>query len=326
MSFDVTLLYGNILATDKSSTVRFQNNIQSLFSRVRLMYGATPLEDIIGYNQIVRSLTEWTGNAPDGVLTQSSIHEGIGSYHYGMSGQNTTDAAFISGVNDTSALPGLVNTRQAVIQGVSTVLDASQNTYPQPTLGQGFGVVPAGKDVNAPVITGAGNNNLILRTNPVRRYQIQFALGMFTQNKLIPTKFMASQLSIEITLANAAECIFAPSAVNTGISYQVSNVNLIPEILEFDSSYDEMFLRGLQDRGVPIKFSTWNNYKFGINGATANLQIQERSRSVKAIFAMQRRDPVSFTTDSGASFFNTATGVADGLNTLQEYQYRIGGR
>lgn len=87
-----------------------------------------------------------------------------------------------------------------------------------------------------------------------------------------------------------------------------------------------MFLRGLMDRGVPIKFSTWNNYKFGVTGSTANLQIQERSRSVKAIFALQRRDPVAFNFDSGASFFNTAANVADGTVTLQEYQYRIGGR
>jgi hypothetical protein len=289
------------------------------------MYGATPLEDIIGYNQIVRSLTEWTGNAPDGVLTQSSIHEGIGSYSNGMSGHISTDAALTSGVADSSALPGLVNTRQAYIQGVSTIIDPTQATYPAPPRGMGFGVVPAGTLAVSPAITGAGTADLILTTNPVRRYQVQFALGLFTQNKLIPTKFMASQLAIEITLANAAECIFAPVAANSP-SYQITNVNLIPEILEFDASYDEMFLRGLMDRGVPIKFSTWNNYKFGVTGSTANLQIQERSRSVKAIFALQRRDPVSFTTDSGASFFNTATNVADGAISLQEYQYRIGGR
>jgi len=87
-----------------------------------------------------------------------------------------------------------------------------------------------------------------------------------------------------------------------------------------------MFLKGLMSGGVPIKFSTWNNYKFGVTGATANLQIQERSRSVKSIYAMQRRDPTTFTTDSGATFFNTAANVTSGQVTLQEYQYRIGGR
>lgn len=288
------------------------------------MYGATPLEDIIGYGQIVRSLTEWTGNAPDGVVTQSSIHEGIGSYYNGASGVINGAAASTSGVTRSARIPGLVNTRQALIQGVSTVYAAFAGTYPAPPTGQGFGTVPAGTLTNAPVLTV---NNQILDSNPVRRYQVQFALGLFNQEKLIPTKFMASQLAIEITLANAAECIFIqPLSTVTSASYQITNVNLIPEILEFDASYDEMFLKGLMDRGVPIKFSTWNNYKFGVSGSTANLQIQERSRSVKSIFAMQRRDPPTFTTDTGASFFNSATQVANGLISLQEYQYRIGGR
>lgn len=93
-----------------------------------------------------------------------------------------------------------------------------------------------------------------------------------------------------------------------------------------------MFLKGLMNGGVPIKFATWNNYKATISGSTANIQIQERGRSVKSIFALQRRDTPAFTSDSGASFFCTGTTANTGLttttgnNTLQEYQYRIGGR
>jgi hypothetical protein len=102
---------------------------------------------------------------------------------------------------------------------------------------------------------------------------------------------------------------------------------LIPEILEFDASYDESFLRGLQTTGVPIKYATWNNYRFSNGvGSTANLQIQERSRSVKAIFCMQKREQASLIRDSGATFFNTDTTTLDGASTLQDYQYRIGGR
>lgn len=41
------------------------------------------------------------------------------------------------------------------------------------------------------------------------------------------------------------------------INYCVSNVNLIPEILEFDASYDTAFLQGLQNGGVPLKFCSW---------------------------------------------------------------------
>ena len=68
---------------------------------------------------------------------------------------------------------------------------------------------------------------------------------------------MASQLAIEITLENAAACIIAKAGTATGSTptYTVQNVNLIPEMLEFDASYDSMFLKGLREGGVPLKFS-----------------------------------------------------------------------
>jgi hypothetical protein len=108
-------------------------------------------------------------------------------------------------------------------------------------------------------------------------------------------------------------------------TFELNNVNLIPEILEFDASYDESFLRGLQSGGVPIKFATWNNYRFTASrSSTFNLQIQERARSVKSIFALNRRQNGAFVNDNGASFFTT-TSKAD-ATTLQDFQFRIGGR
>lgn len=63
---------------------------------------------------------------------------------------------------------------------------------------------------------------------------------------------MASQLAIEITLEREDACIFSLPGLATGNqpTYGVGNVNLIPEILVFDSSYDAMFLKGLQEGGV----------------------------------------------------------------------------
>lgn len=54
-----------------------------------------------------------------------------------------------------------------------------------------------------------------------------------------------------------------------------------------------------------------------------NLLIQERSRSVKALFAVQKRPTTGFQYDSGASFFDTTTA---GPSSLQQFQWRIGGR
>ena len=312
LEFDVTIEYAPG-ATEKTA-VRFQNNIQSIFSRVRLLYGSTPLEDIPNYNVIVRALTEWTGSdalGPD----QTSITDGIGGINSGLSGAVLVEAANASG----NGVAQMCIVRQKYIHGINTRGNADD-------IGGacGFGSVP-----NGTVATGFAGA-AFKATNPIRRYQVQLALGMLTQEKLIPTKFMASQLAIEITLAQPNECMIwttnvdpAPTVTPT---YRLKNINLIPEILEFDASYDESFLRGLQNGGVPIKFATWNNFKFTASGsATFNLQIQERSRSVKAIFALNRRQNGSFVNDNGASFFTTTSNKTDGT-TLQDFQFRIGGR
>jgi len=374
LEFDVTMLYTP--SDTEFSILRFQNNIQSIFNRVRLLYGATPIEDIPYYNVIVRQLTEWTGTNQMAAPDQFSITDGIGGIAPGNSGQQFTTNNTVTGARQPL---NYINVRQKHIHGIDMSCSGGFNT---PAVGQappltvtpttidgptalitsGHGVVPNQSAGTAPLtlqsasITGATQlHTAIQGGNPTRRYQVQLALGIFNQEKLIPTKFMASQLAIEITLENPQACMYYTPSVTflngaggppftstinlapigtpsaTPPSYQVTNVNLIPEILEFDASYDESFLKGLQTGGVPIKFATWNNYRFSNNGVSSiNLQIQERSRSVKAIFCMQRRAPETFGTDSGAAFFNTAIGTTAapgvGASTFQEYQYRIGGR
>ena len=256
-----------------------------------MLYGATPIEDIINYNVIVRNLTEWTATNQECAMDQSTIADGIGGTSYGV-----YKAA------DTAALThGFVVARQNHIQGID-------QTHTNAT----------------PVLAGAGYvPNQSPTGSCTRRYQINFALGLFTQDKLIPTKFMASQLAIELTLENVASCLFARGTLTANPTYSVGNVNLIPEIMEFDSSYDAMFLKGLRDGGVPIKFSSWHTFIFGTGGSSnVNLLVQERSRSVKALFVVQRLGTSDITRDSGATFFSTTLGEG----TLQNFQFRIGGR
>lgn len=315
--FDVTL--ENTPAAGEF--VRFQNNIQSIFSRGRILYGATPLEDIPEYNVMVRCVTEWTSTNQQGTYDATSIAEGIGGVAQGTSGRTTNIAA-----SNGELVSTLVNVRQAYIHG-------SSNQSGSAVVPAGNGIVPNG------TVTAAGTvYTTNSKINPKRRYQVQLAFGLLNQDKLIPTKFMASQLAIELTLANVKDCIIGGKTVVTAgtgvvsapantVSYSVTNVNMIPEILEFDASYDESFLRGLQSGGVPIKFATWNQFNFSTSAQNAfNLQIQERSRSVKAIFAMQRRANTVVETDSGACFYTSNTSKGVNPQTLQQYQYRIGGR
>lgn len=265
-------------------------------------------------------------------MDQGTITDGIGN--------NTLGMAF-------NAQFGVLNTRSNIIQGSSFGVDPTPTGSFDYSVGKGVagisGVAPAGVLSATPIAwyeTGSSTSTPVPTVIVTRRYQVQLALGLMTQEKLIPTKYMASQLAIEITLETVQNSVVAdffgstsPSPANSSylissfestINYCVSNVNLIPEILEFDASYDTAFLQGLQNGGVPLKFSSWHTFLFSsASSSNVNLLIQERSRSVKSIFTVQRLGQPNLRVDNGATFFDTSLTTG---GTLQNYQYRVGGR
>lgn len=289
LSFDVDLI--GVGATPAGAAgLRFQNNIQSLFERVEIKYGATHLEDINNYNLIVRPMSEWTAtNNYD--FDQTSIAEGLGGVTTAPFYPSTTGAA-----PTTPFAVGLSSIRQRYIQGIDGTGTGQTGTITNPT--GGFGI-----------------------RNTRRRYCVQLMTGLMQQRKLIPLKWMASQFSLLITLAQPNKCIVANSDTATGATYSITNVNFIPELLEFDSSFDAYLLAGLKNGGMPIKYSTWRNYSSPVTQASVNVQILESAKSLKSIFSFLKRTIPVLKWDYGASpFFPGA------LNTLQSYQYRIGGR
>jgi len=238
-----------IAPLQKGYSCRFQNNIQSIFQRVRVLYGGTVLEDMNNYNTIVRCITEWTANSPHMTMDQSTINEGIGGIVMDYVPNYTIPAANLNTTGATSGAVAPFNVRQKHIHGLSTV-----NTTGLLIAGTGV----AGKSVEGVGASSAppGWTAITGYTAITQRYQVQFALGLFSQGKYIPTKFMASQLAIEITLEQSQACLFAADGTKGGDvtlntpTYGVGNVILLPEILEFDPSYDAIFLKGLQEGGV----------------------------------------------------------------------------
>lgn len=380
--------------------VRFQNNIQSIFNRVRLLYGSTPQEDLLQYGLLVRCLTEFTASSTTQTMDRSAITDGIGGTMVGPLGttigtgfSTTVNASTsiggipswsfsvadasntlfrytmlqVSGANSVPGLNGVYeiinranngtvtsvtvatgavgpantsmvitpyasgwgnkNVRQAHIQGIERGFNGDYIPFLQ-TAGNGSGSVPNG--ALAQSLPGGISAKSPLYS--VRRYTVNLALGLLTQDKLIPTQFLAAQLAIEITLAPVQECIYQSVGIETNTappSYSVGNIALIPEMIDFDDAYDEQFLRGLETAGIPIKFSSWHYFQFTTQGSSyVQYQISERSRSVKGLFAVQRRNPSSLNTDSHACFYdsNPASGITDRGSTMQEYQVRIGGR
>jgi hypothetical protein len=227
LEFDVVIYAAG---TPAGTAVRIQNNVQSIFSRGRVLYGSTPLEDLINMNTIVRCLTEWTATNVQGILDQTSIAEGIGGY--------VLDS-------DTGVSFGFVNSRQKYIQ--STASNITQTTATNFTAGLEIG--PAGNMTDEGVPGGATKDGV----HSTRRYQVNLPFGILTQDKLIPTKFMASALAIELTLEEAARCLYVTSALNAlggtpaysgaAPTYSVGNVNLIPEVIQFDASYGIFYFK-----------------------------------------------------------------------------------
>lgn len=84
-----------------------------------------------------------------------------------------------------------------------------------------------------------------------------------------------------------------------------------------------MFLKGLRENGVPLSYSTWHTNIGSLKGSTINFPVQERSRSVKSIFAVQKRQTADLFVDNGACFFDTS---ATGASSLQSFQFRVGAR
>lgn len=343
LEFDVVLKYTPTDLTRDASIIRFQNNIQSIFDRVRIMYGSTPLEDINSYGLLTRCLTEWTATNQQGSMDQTSILEGIGKGVPGTTGWFQMLGGLQTYLINPNYKTGIVNARQSAIQGISlqqeNVFSTTTETGTVRTnmAGNGFGAVPnntgAGTTLADPYIR---NNREIACT---RRYQVQLNSGLLQQGKLIPIKYMASQLAIMLTVASAEQCIhwqqprvYASDAWSTPSlqppTFEIRNVNFIPEILEFDSSYDNTFLQGLASGGVPIKFASWNTFRYSLPASTqATFTIPERNRSIKGIFAVVNRTRPLIDRDSGATMFTChESPQEDSAGTLQEFQYRIGGR
>lgn len=279
--------------------IRFQNNIQSVFNRMQLRYGSLSLEDLRETGPLIRILTDGAATNTVDNVDQNAIAEGIGGCY-------TTSAS--------NGAPGMQN---------SVTLNSRVD-----------GIQVANWKTN---LVGAGS----VRQRPIgmrdqtRTYLVQLPFGLFQQNKLIPLKWMASQLTVELTLAAVAACMCGEGNPTSLVGYELSNISLNAEILEFDGSYDAAILEGLRGQGVPLKFASWDTFVFTpASAANQTIQIPERNRSLKAIFCVQV-PPAGFNVGNRAwdshALLQSSANVNMGLDTkgggfVNEYQWRIGGK
>lgn len=298
LTFDFTIFPGS------TGSVRVQNGISSAIKRLTIKYGGSVLEDLDHYNDIARFLQETSGTNQNGIMDHNSIAEGSGGYTLDIDGSGNYF--------------GLANVREKYIHGRSVAVPGvgAANF----SGGAGWGNVPGGSSNPINAVGPSGSLAPI-----TRRYTISLLAGLFVQNKLLPFKYMASSFTIDITWADAKECLYTPITGGTAPTYAVGNVALLPEILEFTPAYDNDFTKnGLLANGVAIPFCSFQTHSYSsANSSSINLRLSARSRSIKAIFVLQKRAIRDFQYDSGASFFDTSI---DGNSTLQTFQVQAGGK
>lgn len=98
-------------------------------------------------------------------------------------------------------------------------------------------------------------------------------------------------------------------------SYVISNVNYMCEMLEFDETFYQAFEMSLA-QGVTIPYTTFTSHTFAYSGKSADIQVAERVRSAKALFAVMRKNN-DLAYPAYSKFMFTQ-------NNLTEYQVKIG--
>jgi hypothetical protein len=161
---------------------------------------------------------------------------------------------------------------------------------------------------------------------------------------------MASQLSIELEIADAVDCAIviqgtplvvgppAGPAVPTSLTVQVGMPELVSELLEFDSDFDKAIFKVMQT-GLPIYFQSWHvTTQNVVPNLTSQLNIQESARSVRYALAVLlddnnrtlRRGAHHFlaglaSTQTDAIANDPGDSVVTSQTAVESYQWRLGG-
>lgn len=303
LSFDVVTALPLVpIAADSSQPQAIGTPIVSLprggghnyIKRLRILYGSLVLEDIQEYKTLARMFTEM-GTSKNYAASTSSILNGDAE-----STMHNVDNPFV--MNGTATGASLTQTSATF----SSNAIADNNLIQQQMIGGVCNALgnsgAAAKTVQA-TFADIGNDLVAGSSSVTRTFTIQLLSGLLSCKKLLPLKWMASQLAIEITVASVTECVITNMVIPPTVTLQ--NMNLVTEILEFDSSYDYAFFEGLnKPTGVPIKFSSWHYHQFAVTGTNLTYQIHERSRSVKSAFAVIRQLTPQLQFDSDWFFHN----------------------
>lgn len=284
-----------------------QGGAHNLFSRLRVLYGSLVLEDIQYYSTNARMLFE--------MGVQDQYLGGIGAV---MDGSH--------GIRSSSGYAHMTNSKGSIGQG-SAALHLSGENQGIDQLHDSWALKWAAEH---PGVSYASMKQ-------PRTFTLNLFSGLLSQQKLMPVKWMAAQLAIELELNQPYNAFITGGSAD--LQYAMTNVSYITELMEFDSTYDASFYTELQ-MGVPLKYNSWDAFVQTVTSNQITAQIQERARSVKFMLGVVKdMQANTLYTDSDMFFHALAedvtTSIANsktkyltnfGETPIGEYQWRIGGR
>lgn len=181
--------------TSKTSDVvcvapRILNNVHTMFRRLRVLYGSLVIEDIQLYGALVRTLTN--------VAVEKEYQDAVGGVLEGMGSDATRGHLFAGDIRGSPNASGANG-----ISGVSADEASISSEWTAATAASADPAVGATTTWSLPI----GGHSAVLKSVTVstssalkHTFTIQLASGLLTQQKLIPLKWLANQLTFELEL------------------------------------------------------------------------------------------------------------------------------
>lgn len=130
----------------------------------------------------------------------------------------------------------------------------------------------------------SGRLQALLAASKPKRFTLKLFNEFLSNPKMIPLKYMAASLELQLRVIDSKICLVAPNGGNYKI--KLSNVEFCGEFLELGELYDAAFLDGLSMSGVPLKWASWHHVSYPITSNVMNITISDRSRSIKNAFVV----------------------------------------
>jgi hypothetical protein len=142
--------------------------------------------------------------------------------------------------------------------------------------------------------------------------------GLLSTARYLPLPYMGEGLTIELHLANTNEAM-ASFAQNANVEYEIRRPIFLGTMINFDRRY-EADLEVQLAMGINIHAPTWSTMRRNVQGGEYEIDIPQRSSSIKSLFVMQQI--TAQLTSINTNVDRTTSFVWAGNS---EYQFKVGG-